>query len=104
MADPLKVKRKQKLEEFREREEQRRREAFHYVRLITKVCDEFILESPPFKQCSRCGKIISKGYHYQKSSRGEIWLCAACNHKVRHPKGIKPKIIYNAVETNKRTH
>lgn len=104
MADTLKVRRKRKNEEYLEKYHQERKRAFRYVRLTTRVFDEFLISSPPYKLCSRCGKITSKGYHYNTSSIGEIWLCQPCNYKVRHPDGKKIKIIYNAVETSRRNH
>lgn len=82
------------MEQIQEREREERIRSFCYVKLTTRVYDEFIIRKPPYKLCSRCAKLISSGFHYESSSIGEIWLCASCNYKVRHPKGNKPRIIY----------
>lgn len=99
--DTFKAKKKRQRQQYAERERAERIRSFRYVRLTTRVFDEFTIDNPPYKLCSRCAKLISSGFHYENSSIGEIWLCASCNHKVRHPNGNKPRILFTPMG-NKR--
>ena len=49
------------------------------VRLISKSCEMVHTEEPPFYKCSRCHKIISRGFHYKESNIGDIVLCQYCS-------------------------
>lgn len=71
------------------------------IELTTRQCELLSYDKPPYPACKRCGAPTSNPYYYKESSVGPIYLCDACNFKLRHPKGEYHRKVDGHFEANK---